>query len=91
MLSNTFVSQVHEYHDRLVVLLDMETMMRIGVVVVGVGNKTRALSDGKILKNLNDFTEALEKNTATRNIRPLHVNFGGVKSFLGCMGQSIFG
>ena len=50
MLSKTFVSQVHEYHDRLVVLLDMETMMRIGVVVVGVGNTIRALSDGKILK-----------------------------------------
>ena len=24
------------------------------------------------------------KNTATRNIRPLHINFEGVKSFLGC-------
>ena len=61
MLSTKFVSQVQEYHDRLVVLLDMEAMMKIGVVVVVVGNKTRALSDGKISKNLNDFTEALEK------------------------------
>ena len=61
MLSKKFVSQVQEYHDRLVVLLDMEAMMKIGVVVVVVGNKTRALSDGKFLKNLNDFTAALEK------------------------------
>ena len=28
------------------------------------------------------------KNTATRNIRPLHVNFGGVKSFWG-VGENI--
>ena len=55
MLSKTFVSQVHEYHDRLVVLLDMETMMRIGVVVVGVGNKTRALSVEKTLKKCGQF------------------------------------
>ena len=50
MLSKKFVSQVQEYHDRLVVLLDMEAMMKIGVVVVVVGNKTRALSVEKTLK-----------------------------------------
>ena len=31
------------------------------------------------------------KNTAMRNIRPLHVNFGAVKSFLGCRGKYLFG
>ena len=32
-----------------------------------------------------------KKNTATRNIRPLYVNLGGVKSFLGCRGKHLFG
>ena len=31
------------------------------------------------------------KNTASRNIRPLHVNFWGVKRLLGCRGKHLFG
>ena len=33
----------------------------------------------------------LHKDTATRNIRPVHVNFWGVKSFLECRGKHLFG
>ena len=39
-----------KYRDRLIVLLDMEVLMKIGVFVFGVGNNTRALSVEKTLK-----------------------------------------
>ena len=62
MLSKTFaLSSTEVSWYKLIVLLDMEVLMKIGVFVFGVGNNTRALSVEKTLKKCEQLYWRIEE------------------------------